>query len=193
MPEERIVLEDQADMAVLHGQIGRVLAVEERCGRRSGELRPGDQPQQRRLAGARRSKQRDEVRQAAMSRSTGRDGSRRRLRKGANRNRARRAARCEWKFRAYVPSVGGERVRSARRHGAIRGTVLSPSVTSARACKEGPRARKRRRCCIHCRVSPPEAELCWSGRECGRKRPTPRRIRPWRARCTAGRRRAGPI
>ena len=59
MFEERIVLKNHADMAVLHGQIGRVLAVEEDPAA-IGRIEARDHPQQRRLAGARGSKQRDE-------------------------------------------------------------------------------------------------------------------------------------
>ena len=47
-------------------------------------------------------------------------------------------------------------------------------------------------CCTRCRGSRPAAGWCWSGRGCAPTRPTRRRTRPSRARCTARRRTAGP-
>ena len=50
VPEERVVLEDEADRPVPRVRAGRILALEDdRTG--VGRLEPGDDPQQRRLAG----------------------------------------------------------------------------------------------------------------------------------------------
>lgn len=60
MLEQRVILEHEADAAVLHREPRRVLAVEENAAAiRIGEA--GDRAQQCRLAGAGRSEQRDEL------------------------------------------------------------------------------------------------------------------------------------
>ena len=51
MLESRVVLEDEADVATLRGEPGRVLAREQDLAR-VGPLEAGDDPQQSRLAGA---------------------------------------------------------------------------------------------------------------------------------------------
>ena len=60
VPEQRVVLEHEADLALAHVLVGRVLAVEQDAavGR---VLEAGDDAQQRRLAAARRAEQRDEL------------------------------------------------------------------------------------------------------------------------------------
>ena len=60
VPEERVVLEDEADAAIAGGAVGRVLAVEKN-GAGIGEFQPGDDAQQRRLAGAGRAEQRHQL------------------------------------------------------------------------------------------------------------------------------------
>ena len=60
MAEQRIVLEHEADIALLHGLVRGVLVAEE-DGALGRALQPGDQPQQRRLAGAGRPEQRDQL------------------------------------------------------------------------------------------------------------------------------------
>ena len=58
--EQRVVLEHEADIALLHGELQRVLAVEQHAaGGRHVEA--GEDPEQRRLARARRPEQRHEL------------------------------------------------------------------------------------------------------------------------------------
>src|SRR5205085_9720844 len=57
---ERVVLEHEADLALAHVGVRRILAVEEH-GAAVGHLQPRDDAQQRRLARARRTEQRDEL------------------------------------------------------------------------------------------------------------------------------------
>ena len=67
MAEQRVVLEDEADIALLHGLVRGVLVAEE--DRALGRpLQPGDQPQQRRLAGTGRPEQRDQLARADVQR-----------------------------------------------------------------------------------------------------------------------------
>ncbi|KAF0120033.1 MAG: phenol hydroxylase [Methylocystaceae bacterium] len=111
MFEERIVLKHHADMAVLHGEIGRVLAVEEDPAT-IGRIEARDHPQQRRLAGARGSKQRDEFA---------------RLNVKANVAQGRKGAEILLDSldangsSALTSLSGGERVQRARRRDATRG------------------------------------------------------------------------
>jgi len=58
--EQGVVLEDEADAALAHVGVGRVLAVEE-DGARVGHLEAGNDAQERRLARARRAEQRDQL------------------------------------------------------------------------------------------------------------------------------------
>jgi hypothetical protein len=58
--EQRVMLEHEADLALAHVDMGRVLAVEQH-GAAVGHLEPGDDAQQRRLARPRRSEQRDQL------------------------------------------------------------------------------------------------------------------------------------
>ena len=60
MAEQRVVLEHEADLALASVRVGRVLAVEARRCPASGDFEPGDDPQQRRLAGPRRPEQREQ-------------------------------------------------------------------------------------------------------------------------------------
>ena len=65
--EQRVVLEDEADIALLHALLRRVVVAEE-DGALGRPLQPGDQPQQRRLAGAGRPEQRDQLARADVER-----------------------------------------------------------------------------------------------------------------------------
>jgi hypothetical protein len=58
--KERVVLEHEPNVTLLHGKLQRVLAVEQHApeGR---NVEAGENPEQRRLAGARRSKQRHQL------------------------------------------------------------------------------------------------------------------------------------
>ncbi len=60
MFEQGVILEDKAHAAILHGQIGRVPAIEINM-TAIGRVQPRDHAQQRRLAGARRPEQRDQL------------------------------------------------------------------------------------------------------------------------------------
>ena len=70
-PGQRIVLKNHAHMAVLHRKIGRILAVEEDPAA-IGRIEARDDAQQRRLAGARGSEQRDEFARLNVERLTSR-------------------------------------------------------------------------------------------------------------------------
>ena len=60
MPEQRVVLEHEADIALLHGELQRVLAVEQHAAR-GRHVEAGENAQQRGLARARRPEQRHEL------------------------------------------------------------------------------------------------------------------------------------
>jgi len=60
MLEQRVVLEHEADPPLLHGKARRVQRVKEH-GAAMGRVEAGDDAQQRRLARARRTEQRDEL------------------------------------------------------------------------------------------------------------------------------------
>ena len=60
MLEQRVVLEHEADIALLHGLVRGVLVAEE-DGAAGRPLEPGDQPQQRRLAGTGGPQKRDQL------------------------------------------------------------------------------------------------------------------------------------
>ena len=60
VPEQRVVLEHEADIALLHGAVRGVL-VAEKDGAAGRPLEPGDQAQQRRLAGAGGPEKRDQL------------------------------------------------------------------------------------------------------------------------------------
>src|SRR5262249_55318406 len=59
MPEERVVLEDEADVPLAHRRVGHVL-VGVADGARVGGLEPGDDAEERRLAGAGRAEEREQ-------------------------------------------------------------------------------------------------------------------------------------
>ena len=65
---------------------------------------------------------------------------------------------------------------------AIPRSVLITSVTIASIASREPRQRLPRRG-TRCRGSRPAAAWSWSARGCARRRPRPRRIRPWRGHC----------
>ena len=60
VPEQRVVLEHEADLALAHVAVGRVLAVEQHAAA-VGRLQAGDDAQQRGLAAARRPQQRHQL------------------------------------------------------------------------------------------------------------------------------------
>src|SRR5690606_19284223 len=65
--EQRVMLEDEADIALLHGPARGVLVAEEhRAG--GGEVEAGDEAQERRLARAGRPQQRDQLARADVER-----------------------------------------------------------------------------------------------------------------------------
>jgi hypothetical protein len=63
VPEQRIMLEDEADIALLHG-LSEASHRRRRDAPAVGMFQPGDQPQQRRLAGTGRAEQRDQFARA---------------------------------------------------------------------------------------------------------------------------------
>ena len=176
--EQRVVLEDEADLALAHVGAGRVLAVEAAPLPASGTSRPAmmrssvvlpepDGPSSATSSPARMSRLEvvaDDGRAEALVQVADFD-----------------AHACA----APLPS----RCRSCTRRST---RVPSARASPAPARRAARRRRRRRRTGIRCRGSRCAAAACWSGRGCGRRRRSRRRTRPSPARCRGSRRRAAP-
>ena len=178
--EQRIGLEHEADIALLH-RLGRGVLVAEEDAARGGGLEPGDEPQQRGLARARGPEQRDQLARADVERHV------------VERRVAREflADVLDADIQRRAPSVPAACAASSSPKRNSR-TVLNDAASPAPAWPAARRRRRRRRNCTRCRGFRCRAAWSWSCRGYGRRPPTPRRTRPWRGRCRAARRRAGP-
>ena len=175
VPEQRVVLEHEPDLALAHRLIGRVLAVEaDRAA--VGRLQPGDDAQQRGLARPGRAEQRHQL--AARHVEVHVVAARRSRRTPCSGCGPR--CSCRDPFRSCRPP---------RRASAGGAALLPLDQRLERERDEGeqrehatPRRSSRRRR-TRCRGSPRAAAACWSRPGCARRRPTPRRTRPSRGRC----------